>query len=181
MRLYNRDGMTELPAGMIAGFEQDDYVPPPPAARLPDPVTPNPNTQAPKTQNPKPLDPKQMLRAAAQHSGLPGAFVESVAKVESGLDPKAVSPKGAIGVMQLMPDTARTLGVDPTDPEQNIEAGARLLRELLLKYGGDVTKALAAYNAGERAVDRYQGVPPYSETQHYVNKVVRGYLQGTGQ
>ena len=178
VRLYNRDGVTELPAGMIAAFEQDDYVPPPPAANPPEPA---PKTQAPQTPDPKTQDPKKMLRAAAQHNGLPGAFVESVAKVESGLDPKAVSPKGAIGVMQLMPDTARTLGVDPTDPEQNIEAGARLLRELLLKYGGDVTKALAAYNAGEKAVDRYQGLPPYSETQHYVNKVVRGYLQGTGQ
>ena len=160
VRLYNRDGMTELPAGMVAAFEQDDYVPPPPAANPAEPATPNPKTQAPKTQEPKTQDPKKLLRAAAQHSGLPGAFVESVAKVESGLDPKAVSPKGAIGVMQLMPDTARTLGVDPTDPEQNIEAGARLLRELLLKYGGDVTKALAAYNAGEKAVDRYQGMPP---------------------
>ena len=110
-----------------------------------------------------------------------------MAKTESGFDPAAVSPKGAIGVMQLMPATAKALGADANDPQQNIDAGARLLRELLLKYDGDVVKALAAYNAGEPAVDRYQGVPPYPETQHYVNTVVDSYikspeyLKGDGQ
>jgi soluble lytic murein transglycosylase-like protein len=83
--------------------------------------------------------------------------------------------------MQLMPKTARSLGANPHNPEQNIEAGTRLLRGLLLKYDGDVAKALAAYNAGEQAVDRYNGVPPYPETQHYVNTIVRDYLKNGGQ
>jgi soluble lytic murein transglycosylase-like protein len=167
IRLYNGAGVTELPASSVVSFEQEDYVAPskpqPPAA----PAVPK--------------DPKTLVRAAAVRSGLPPAFVESVAKVESGFDPHAVSPKGAVGVMQLMPQTARTLGADASDPAQNIDAGTHLLRELLVKYGGDVVKALAAYNAGEGAVDRYHGLPPYPETQRYVNKVVRAYQRDGGQ
>ena len=120
-------------------------------------------------------DPKVLIREAAVRSGLPPAFVESVARVESAFRPDAVSAKGAIGVMQLMPGTARALGADPHDMGQNIEAGARLLRELLLKYDGDVVKALAAYNAGSAAVDRFGGVPPFDETQRYVNRVIGFY------
>jgi Transglycosylase SLT domain len=168
VRLFTRDGVTELPSTAIAWFEPDDYVPPPPR---PDP--PKPEIKPAPTQPP---DPKDLISAAAQRSGLPQKFVQSVAKAESGFDPKAVSPKGAIGVMQLMPATAQALGADPRDPAQNIDAGTRLLRELLLKYSGDVAKALAAYNAGEKAVDDYQGVPPYAETQRYVDNVVRDYL-----
>jgi soluble lytic murein transglycosylase-like protein len=171
VRLYNHDGMIELPPAAIVAFEDDDYTPPPPA---PAPIMEVPE-KAPELEV-KLSKPRDMVRAAAARSGLPGAFVESVAKAESGFDPKAVSPKGAIGVMQLMPGTAQALGADPRDPEQNIDAGTRLLRELLIKYDGDVAKALSAYNAGEKAVDRYQGIPPYSETQRYVNKVVRDYL-----
>ena len=171
VRLYNRDGIIELPAASIVEFEGDDYIPPPPAPSFPVAEAPSP---APEV---KLASPKEMVRSAAARSGLPGAFVESVAKAESAFDPKAVSPKGAIGVMQLMPETARSLGADPRDPEQNIDAGTRLLRELLIKYDGDVAKALSAYNAGEKAVDRYQGIPPYSETQRYVNRVVRDYLR----
>ena len=122
-------------------------------------------------------DPKTLVRDAAVRSGLPPEFVESVASVESALRTDAISPKGAIGVMQLMPATARALAADPNDPQQNIDAGTRLLRELLIKYDGDVVKALAAYNAGSGAVDRYQGLPPYPETQNYVNKVIRSYQQ----
>jgi soluble lytic murein transglycosylase-like protein len=168
VRLFTREGITELPSSAIAWFEPDDYVPP-----LPRPDPPKPEIKAEPAQPP---DPKDLIRAAAERSGLPQKFVQSVAKAESGFDPKAVSPKGAIGVMQLMPATAEALGADPRDPEQNIDAGTRLLRELLLKYSGDVAKALAAYNAGEKAVDVHQGVPPYSETQRYVDKVVRDYL-----
>lgn len=172
IKLYSSGGVIELPASAIASFEQDDYVPPPPPVEAAAPIpTPKPA---------RPIDPRATLKAAAARSGLPGAFVESVAKTESGFDPKAVSSKGAIGVMQLMPETARALGADPSDPEQNIDAGTRLLRELLIKYGGDVSKALAAYNAGEKAVDHYHGVPPFSETQHYVNKVVNDYLRAGG-
>ena len=108
-------------------------------------------------------------------AGLPPEFVASVANVESALRPEAVSPKGVIGVMQLMPATAKSLGADPNDVAQNIDAGARLLRDLLLKYDGDVVKALSAYNAGPGAVARYQGMPPYDETRRYVNKVIGAY------
>jgi soluble lytic murein transglycosylase-like protein len=115
---------------------------------------------------------------AAIHAGLPPEIVHSVAKVESGYQLNAVSPKGAIGLMQLMPGTAAALNADPNDPEQNVEAGARYLRELLIKYENDphqVTKALAAYNAGPGAVDKYNGVPPYRETIDYVNRVLKEY------
>jgi soluble lytic murein transglycosylase-like protein len=173
VRLFNNGGVTEMPFGAIAAFEQDDYIAPPP---VPDPPMPVEKAEAPKS-----ADPKQMIEDAALQSGLPKKLVQSVAKAESGLDPKAVSRKGAIGVMQLMPKTARALGYDPRDTQQNIEAGTRLLRELLLKYDGDVVKALAAYNAGEQAVDRYHGVPPYPETRNYVNKIVRDYLSSPDQ
>jgi hypothetical protein len=181
VKLYRGDGITEIPVTMITAFEPDEALPAPvapPAAAAPQ-ASPQPT---PPVAMPAPVtDPRTLVRAAAARAGLPAAFVESVAKTESGFDPNAISPKGAIGVMQLMPSTAKAMGADPNDPEQNIDAGARLLRELLIKYDGDVVKALAAYNAGEPAVDRYQGVPPYPETQHYVNTVVNTYLKGTGQ
>jgi hypothetical protein len=180
VRLYNKSGVTELPASAVESFVVEDYVPPP----EPPPAESKPLVETPKPPEPKIQDPKALIRAAAQRSDVPPAFgtlMQSVAKVESGFNPKAVSPKGAIGVMQLMPDTAKRLGADPSDLEQNIDAGAKLLRELLQKYDGDVVKALAAYNAGEAAVDRFQGVPPYSETQHYVNSVVRDYIRNGGQ
>lgn len=185
IRLYRGQTVTELPSAMAVGFEPDDS--PAPAAN-PAPEVPTQTTNAsaaspsPSAQPPAPpADPRTMVREAATRAGLPAAFVESVAKTESRFNPAAVSPKGAIGVMQLMPGTAKALGAEPADPAQNIDAGARLLRELLLKYDGDVAKALAAYNAGEAAVDRYQGVPPYPETQHYINTVIRDYLKSGGQ
>jgi soluble lytic murein transglycosylase-like protein len=181
VRLYRGEGVTVLPKSFVTAFEPDEAPPPaPPALVIAAPVPP----AVPPALVPAPpavTDPRTLVRAAAARAGLPAAFVESVAKTESGFDPAAVSPKGAIGVMQLMPATAKALGADANNPEQNIDAGARLLRELLLKYDGDVVKALAAYNAGEGAVDHYQGVPPYPETQHYVNTVVRDYIKGGGQ
>jgi soluble lytic murein transglycosylase-like protein len=163
IRLYANEGFTEVPASAVSSFEADDYVPPPPP---PDPPLP---------PLPPRRDTKTLVKDAANRYALPAKFVESVAKVESAMNPNAVSPKGAIGVMQLMPSTARALSADPTDPQQNIDAGARLLRELLIKYHGDVVKALAAYNAGEGAVDKYNGLPPYPETQNYVDKVIQSY------
>ena len=168
MRLYAGDGFSEVPAASVSSFEADDYVPPPPA---PEPA----KTAA--VAPPAPADPKALVKDAAARYALPPTFVESVAKVESAMNPKAVSPKGAVGVMQLMPSTARALSADPNDPAQNIDAGTRLLRELLIKYNGDVVKALAAYNAGEGAVEKYNGLPPYRETQNYVDKVIKNYLQ----
>ena len=92
-------------------------------------------------------------------------------KNESGFSPNAISPKGAIGLMQLMPGTAQTLGANPADPAQNADAGARYLRDLLKKYDGGLWHALAAYNAGPGAVDKYRGVPPYAETVRYINRI----------
>ena len=170
VRLYSQQGFSEVPESAIARFELDDYVPPPPAA----PVSEQAQTPAPAR------DPKAILRDAAGKYQLPASFVESVAKVESALKNQAISPKGAIGVMQLMPGTAKALAADPHDPEQNIDAGTRLLRELLIKYNGDVAKALASYNAGTGAVEKYNGIPPYPETQNYVDKVIESYKQAGG-
>ncbi len=100
----------------------------------------------------------------------------AVVSVESGFRPQAVSPKGAQGLMQLMPRTASSLGVaDAFDPAQNLDGGTRHLGQLLTLYGGDLVRALAAYNAGEGAVVRHGGVPPYRETRAYVKKVLEQY------
>ncbi len=176
IRLFYNGGVTEVPASIVSGFEEEEVVAPQPAAAVDEHVIATATPPAPASH-----DPKEMVREAARRSGLPPEFVESVARVESGFRPDAVSPKGALGVMQLMPETAKTLGADPRDPAQNIEAGTRLLRELLVKYDGDVVKALAAYNAGEGAVARYQGLPPYNETRWYVKKVIDGYQKAGGQ
>jgi len=125
---------------------------------------------------------EQMVGEAARRYALPRSLVRAVARAESSLDPAAVSPKGARGVMQLMPATAKELGVDNAfDPAQNIDAGARLLRQLLEKYEGRVAEALAAYNAGPGAVARHNGVPPYRETRGYIRKVVRDFEKAEKQ
>lgn len=112
------------------------------------------------------------FRAAAKQHKVDDAFLRAIAHAESGFDPKAVSPKGAQGVMQLMPVVQQEFGVsDPFASKQSIGAGARLLRTLLSRYKGDFTLAAAAYNAGMGAVGKYGGVPPYAETLAYVEKV----------
>jgi soluble lytic murein transglycosylase len=113
-----------------------------------------------------------IARAGRTHKIEPG-LVKAVIHTESAFDPKAVSRKGALGLMQLMPRTAAWLGVDdPFDPWQNITGGTRYLRYLMERYEGDLELVLAAYNAGERVVDHYGGIPPYGETQRYVRKVL---------
>ena len=113
------------------------------------------------------------IEAARRHS-LDPDLVQAVVAVESGFRPDAVSPKGAQGLMQLMPATARSLGVKDTfDPASNLDGGTRHLRALIERYDGDVKRALAAYNAGEGAVARHGGVPPYPETVAYVRKVLQ--------
>jgi len=119
---------------------------------------------------------REVAAAAARRHGLDPELVMAVVSVESGFRPGAVSPKGAQGLMQLMPKTAESLGVeDPFDPAQNLDGGARHLGQLLTIYGGDLVRALAAYNAGEGAVHRHGGVPPYRETRAYVKKVLERY------
>ena len=105
------------------------------------------------------------------------ALVHALIEAESSWDPQAVSPKGALGLMQLIPATAQRFGVaDPFDARQNLDGGVRYLRQLLERYNGDLQKALAAYNAGEGAVDRVGGVPNYAETVRYVRKVMDAYF-----
>lgn len=161
VRLYTNGGVTEFAAGQIAGFEQDEEVV---------------KAEAVQTS----FTPDDFITAAAARNGLPADFVRSVVAVESGFRSDAVSRKGAIGLMQLMPATARDYGANPNDPEQNVEAGTQYLRDLLLKYKNDphqVSRALAAYNAGPGAVDRYHGIPPYRETLAYVERVLRKYAK----
>jgi soluble lytic murein transglycosylase-like protein len=119
-------------------------------------------------------------QAAARHNVDPN-LVRAVVKVESNFNPNAVSRKGAMGLMQLMPSTARQLNVkNPFDPEQNVDAGVRHLKQLLESYGGDVRLTLAAYNAGAGAVARSAGVPRYTETQSYVRRITNLYYGGVG-
>jgi soluble lytic murein transglycosylase-like protein len=118
-------------------------------------------------------------QAAARHNVDPN-LVRAVVKVESNFNPNAVSRKGAMGLMQLMPATARQLNVkNPFDPEQNVDAGVRHLKRLLESYGGDVKLTLAAYNAGAGAVARSSGVPHYAETQNYVRRITNLYYGGS--
>ena len=119
-------------------------------------------------------DIRALAIATAQRHGLDPNLVLAVVKVESGFQTDAVSNKGAQGLMQLMPATAKELGVaDALDPAQNLDGGTRYLRMLVAQYGGDLGKALAAYNAGPGAVKRHGGVPPYRETHQYIDRVLR--------
>jgi soluble lytic murein transglycosylase-like protein len=181
VRLISGEGSTELPASQIVAFEKDEYVPPPPPTAVPAPVPP-PVPVVSRLNTPelnRPLDPKRLAAEAAKRANLPEALISSIMHAESGFQPNAISPKGAIGLMQLMPGTAQDLHADPHDPRQNVEAGTAYLRSLLLKYEDkqdQVARAVAAYNAGPGAVDRYNGVPPYRETQDYVYRVLTEYL-----
>src|SRR5258705_5124492 len=117
-----------------------------------------------------------IIYRAGQKAGVDPRFIHAVIKQESKYNTKAVSPVGAQGLMQMMPATAERFGLkDPFDAAANVEAGTKYLKWLLKRFDGDVSLALAGYNAGEGAVDKYKGVPPYSETQNYVKKMISNY------
>jgi len=165
-RLYRGEGWIELPRAVIARVEPVER-PAAPAGQV---------SAAPEL----PLPPPELVRRTAVRLGGEefAALVDSVARVESGYRPDAISPKGARGLLQLMPETAQRLGADVEDPASNVEAGTRLLRDLLLKYKEhpyQLRLALAAYNAGPGAVQRYGGVPPYRETLQYIERVLREF------
>ncbi len=134
---------------------------------------------APTPTSPPPLkqlvDPHALIREAASKHGVPPALVKSIMAAESNFVSDVVSPKGAIGLMQLMPETAIEFGADPMDPKQNVDAGVQYLHYLLGRYQkhrNALTRVIAAYNAGPGMVDRYHGIPPFRETRQYVARVL---------
>ena len=125
---------------------------------------------------PSPADLNKVVNSAGEAYHLDPDLLNSVIHAESGFNSRAVSPKGARGLMQLMPSTANNLGVsNPFDAQQNVGGGSRYLRELLERYNFDLVKALAAYNAGPERVEQYHGVPPYRETRAYVARIIKEY------
>jgi soluble lytic murein transglycosylase-like protein len=137
---------------------------------------PAPKAEASPANLGRPVDLNEVVQAASGTYRLDPDLVNSVIRAESGFNVRAVSPKGAQGLMQLMPQTASQLGVrNAFDPQANVEGGARYLRELLERYDFDLIKALAAYNAGPQRVEQYGGVPPYYETKAYVARIVRDF------
>jgi len=164
-RLYldgDQSSFVDIPTAEIDHFES-----------LPDSSTPSPD---PQPTTPNSFDLAQAVKNASGTYQLDPDLVTSVIRAESGFNVRAVSPKGAQGLMQLMPQTASQLGVkNAFDPQANVEAGTRYLRELLERYNFDLIKALAAYNAGPQRIDQYNGVPPYYETNAYVARIVRDF------
>lgn len=133
-----------------------------------------PRVSAARDHHPDPGSYRRAIREASRRHNIPENLVRAIIQVESRFDPRAVSPKGARGLMQLMPATASLLGVhDPHDPEQNIDGGVRHLLQLMNRFSDDLPLALAAYHAGEAAVAVSRGVPPYPDTREYVTRVLR--------
>lgn len=168
--------LDELPLPPLTGFTFAPLPPPPVAS----PETRSHNAAAsPPVTRPQNTNYHALISDVATRVGVPAALLHAVIKVESGYNPRATSPKGAMGLMQLMSGTAERYGVsDRTDPAASIEGGARYLRDLLAMFNQDLALALAAYNAGENAVKRYGNtIPPYRETQNYVASVMAIYQQ----
>lgn len=167
-RLYltaaSESGYIDVPTAEIASFQRD-LAPPAPIRQAP-------------TAPPKPgaRDVRQVVSTASNRHQVDADLIASVIRAESNFNTKAVSRKGAQGLMQLMPGTATQLGVaDAFEPEANVDAGTRYLRDLLIRYNNDIPKALAAYNAGAHRVQQYRGVPPYRETHAYVARIIRDF------
>jgi hypothetical protein len=165
---------TDVPSDDITSFEKDTSLP---LKFLSTSAPPSDNSIASTSQCAKPALPlNQVVNDASATYHLDPDLVNSVIHAESGFNSRAVSPKGARGLMQLMPATASQLGVnDAFDPQANVEGGSHYLRELLERYNFDLVKALAAYNAGPGRVEQYQGVPPFRETRAYVARIVHEY------
>ena len=200
-RLYTSTGYLDVATDQITSFEQDEapVAPEPPAAVAPStqpanaslannpavnqplakPLLPTPvasNLTASPSAATQAFDLDQVVREASSRNRLDPDFVKSVISAESNFKIHAISKKGALGLMQLMPSTAAQLGVaDPFDPRANVEAGTAHLSALLDLYNNDPIKALAAYNAGAHRVKQYNGVPPYHETRAYISKIVRDF------
>ena len=162
-RLYTtagEDNYIDVPTAEINSLSQE-------------PLPPAPAPAAPPAAA---VDMKSVVATASDKHLVDADLIDSVIRAESGFNPKAVSPKGARGLMQLMPGTAAKLGVqDSFDAQANVDGGTRYLRQLLARYNGDLAKALAAYNAGPQRVEQYHGVPPYHETRAYVSNVIRDF------
>lgn len=161
-RLYfesgSQSGWIDVPTAEIAAYQREEF-------EAPD-----------ASPSPKADGIPGLVEAASDRHQVDADFINSVIKAESGFNPRARSPKGAQGLMQLMPATASRLGVmNAYEPGVNIEGGTRYLRQLLEHYHGDAIKALAAYNAGPQRVEQYQGVPPYRETRNYVRRIITDF------
>jgi soluble lytic murein transglycosylase-like protein len=169
-RLYiggDQSSFVDIPTTEIDHFES--------IAETPAPAPAPPAILQPAAA-PRPFDLNQTVKTASGTYQLDPDLVTSVIRAESGFNTRALSPKGAQGLMQLMPQTATQLGVhNAYDPQANVEAGTRYLRELLERYNFDLIKALAAYNAGPQRVEQYNGVPPYYETKAYIARIVRDF------
>lgn len=152
-------GYIDVPTAEIASFEQ---------------APPDPHEAEARAQ--KPQDLNSIVNSASQRNQVDADFIASVIHAESANNSRAVSPKGAQGLMQLMPQTANMLGVKNSfDPAENVDGGVRYLRDLLVLYNNDMIKTLAAYNAGPQRVQQYKGLPPYRETHAYVARVIKDY------
>jgi soluble lytic murein transglycosylase-like protein len=179
-RLYlsatDETSFVDVPTTEIDRIEPDlTPAPEPPPAPLTS-IQPASNAAPSVSTAPTSLNVADAVSAASDRYRLDPDLVNSVIRAESGFNPRAVSRKGAQGLMQLMPDTASKLGVpNAFDPEANVDGGTRYLRELLERYNFDIIKALAAYNAGTKRVEQYHGVPPYHETRAYVASIVRDF------
>jgi soluble lytic murein transglycosylase-like protein len=183
-RLYltgDDSSFTDVPTEEITSYEKDLSLPVPVApetsASIPAPAPSGSSNGSSKSGPAKTAVPlNQVVDLASAEYHLDPDLVNSVIHAESGFNAHAVSPKGARGLMQLMPSTANQLGVnDAFDPQANVTGGSRYLRELLERYNFDLVKALAAYNAGPERVEHYRGVPPFRETHAYVARIVREY------
>ena len=178
-RLYlgeTATGYIEIPTDQIERFEKDTAPGPVPVKAATARTAAPPTTVVPTQATVNPVNLNQVVSGAGERHQIDPDFINSVIRAESGFNNRAVSKKGARGLMQLMPQTASQLGVaNSFDPNANVEGGTKYLRELLEKYNFDVNKALAAYNAGPKRVDQYRGVPPYYETQAYIARIIRDF------